>query len=75
MVMGELSSIMLNLIPVCWPQSGIILNHNMSYETVDLEEVYDNQTKRMAWLTAYHGRVFSKDGFILMDYQISIMHR
>jgi hypothetical protein len=46
----------------------------MSYETVDLEEVYGNQIKRMAWLTAYHGRVFSKDGFILMDCQISIMH-
>jgi hypothetical protein len=28
----------------------------------------------MAWLTAYHGRVFSKDGFILMDCQISRMH-
>ena len=75
MVMGELSSIMLNLIPVCWPQSEIILNHNMSYETVTLEEVYDNQTKRMAWLNVYHSRVFSKDGFILMDYQTSIMHR
>ena len=75
MVMGELSSIMLNLIPVYWPQSGIILNHNMRYETVNLEEVYDNQTKRMAWLTAYHSRVFSKNGFILMDYQTSIMHR
>ena len=44
----------------------------MSYETVTLEEVYDNQTKRMAWLTAYHGRVFSKDGFILMGYQTSV---
>src|SRR5205823_12994892 len=72
MVMGEISSIMLSLIPVCWPQSVIILNHNMSYETVTLEEVYDNQTKRMAWLTAYH-RVFLKDGFILMGYQTSVM--
>ena len=45
MVMGELNSIMLNLIPAYWSQSGIILNHNMSYETVTLEEVYDNQTK------------------------------
>jgi hypothetical protein len=75
MVMGELSSITLNLIPVYWPQSVIILNQNMSYETVTLEEVYYNQTKRMAWLTAYHSRVFSKDGFILTEYQTSIMHR
>ena len=72
--MGELSSIMLNLILAYWSQSGIILNHNMSYETVTLEEVYDNQTKRMAWLTAYHSRVFSKDGFILMGYQTSVRH-
>ena len=50
MVMGELSSIMLNLIPAYWSQSGIILNHNMSYETVTLEEVYVNQTKRMSGL-------------------------
>ena len=48
MVMGELSSIMLNLISAYWSQSGIILNHNMSYETVTLEEVYVNQTKRMS---------------------------
>jgi hypothetical protein len=74
MVMGELSSIMLNLIPAYWSQSGIILNHNMSYETVTLEEVYDNQTKRMSWLTAYHSRVFSKDGFILTEYQTSVRH-
>jgi hypothetical protein len=47
----------------------------MSYETVTLEEVYYNQTKRMAWLTAYHNRVFSKDGFILTEYQTSITHR
>jgi hypothetical protein len=46
----------------------------MSYETVTLEEVYDNQTKRMAWLTAYHSRVFSKDGFILMGYKTSVRH-
>jgi len=74
MVMGETSSIMLSLIPVCRPQSVIILNHNMSYETVTLEEVYDNQTKRMSWLTAYYNRVFSKDGFILTEYQTSVRH-
>jgi hypothetical protein len=47
----------------------------MSYETVTLEEVYDNQTKRMAWLTAYHSRVFSKDGFTPPLIRVSILFK